>query len=296
MRFEFIRCGEGQALGAGALPHAARVAQRLLRVAQSRASQRALEDARLGTLVVALIARAVARTAARACIATLRDAGKRDEPEASRAADARSGPRRRDEEAVATSIRRAERLPPAPNVARPRLQRRRRRIGSGPPTSPTCERWEGWLYLAVVIDLFSRRVVGWSMQSAHATRDLVLVALTMAVGQRLPGPGLLHHSDRGSSVHERRLPARAARPRHRVQHEPQGQLLGQRRRRELLRHARSSELHSPPALADPQRGRRRHPRVHRGLLQPSSSPLDPRQPRPPPNTKLFTNDRLTQAA
>ncbi len=57
--------------------------------------------------------------------------------------------------------------------------------------------WEGWLYLAVVIDLFSRRVVGWSMQG-HMRTDLVLGALTMAVGQRLPEPGLLQHSDRGT--------------------------------------------------------------------------------------------------
>jgi len=57
--------------------------------------------------------------------------------------------------------------------------------------------WEGWLYLAVVIDLFSRRVVGWSMQS-HMKTDLVLSALTMAVGMRLPPSGLLAHSDRGS--------------------------------------------------------------------------------------------------
>jgi len=57
--------------------------------------------------------------------------------------------------------------------------------------------WEGWLYLAVVIDLYSRRVVGWSMQS-HMRADLPLDALTMAVGQRLPKPGLLQHSDRGS--------------------------------------------------------------------------------------------------
>ena len=57
--------------------------------------------------------------------------------------------------------------------------------------------WEGWLYLAVVIDLFSRRVVGWSMQN-HMRTDLVLSALTMAIGQRLPDPGLLQHSDRGS--------------------------------------------------------------------------------------------------
>ncbi len=49
--------------------------------------------------------------------------------------------------------------------------------------------WEGWFYLAVVIDLFSRRVVGWSIQSSMHT-DMVLSALTMAVGQRLPEPGL----------------------------------------------------------------------------------------------------------
>jgi len=57
--------------------------------------------------------------------------------------------------------------------------------------------WEGWLYLAVVIDLFSRKVVGWSIQS-HMKTGLVLSALTMAVGMRLPPSGLLAHSDRGS--------------------------------------------------------------------------------------------------
>jgi putative transposase len=56
---------------------------------------------------------------------------------------------------------------------------------------------EGWLYLAVILDLFSRRVVGWSM-SARMTSHLVLDALNMAIQQRRPGPGLLHHSDRGS--------------------------------------------------------------------------------------------------
>lgn len=58
----------------------------------------------------------------------------------------------------------------------------------------TCQ---GWLYLAVVLDLFSRKVVGWSLQ-ATMTADLVKEALVMAVGHRHPPPGLLHHSDRGS--------------------------------------------------------------------------------------------------
>ena len=56
---------------------------------------------------------------------------------------------------------------------------------------------EGWLYLAVVLDLFSRRIVGWCMQT-RLDRSLVVNALRAAPGQRHPGPGLLHHSDRGS--------------------------------------------------------------------------------------------------
>lgn len=56
---------------------------------------------------------------------------------------------------------------------------------------------EGWLYLAVVLDLFSRRIVGWAM-SARMTSDLVSAALRMAIQQCQPAPGLLHHSDRGS--------------------------------------------------------------------------------------------------
>jgi putative transposase len=56
---------------------------------------------------------------------------------------------------------------------------------------------EGWLYLAVLIDLFSRRIVGWAM-SAHPDRFLVLAALEMALETRQPPPGLIVHSDRGS--------------------------------------------------------------------------------------------------
>lgn len=56
---------------------------------------------------------------------------------------------------------------------------------------------EGWLYLAVVIDLYSRKVVGWSM-SSRMKAQLVCDALKMAIWQRHPKPGLIHHSDRGS--------------------------------------------------------------------------------------------------
>ena len=56
---------------------------------------------------------------------------------------------------------------------------------------------EGWLYLAVVLDLYSRVIVGWSM-SHRITRDLVLKALLMALWRRHPEEDLVHHSDRGS--------------------------------------------------------------------------------------------------
>lgn len=56
---------------------------------------------------------------------------------------------------------------------------------------------EGWLYLAVVIDLFSRRVIGWSMNS-RITTDLVLDALLMALWRRKPHKKVLIHSDQGS--------------------------------------------------------------------------------------------------
>src|SRR5262245_53676191 len=69
---------------------------------------------------------------------------------------------------------------------------------------------DGWLYLVVVEDLFSRRIVGWSMDQTMTSR-LVVDALDMAVRRRLPGDGLLAHSDRGSqyaSEHYQRLLAK----------------------------------------------------------------------------------------
>lgn len=56
---------------------------------------------------------------------------------------------------------------------------------------------EGWLYLAVVLDLYSRAVIGWAM-GARLTVELAEQALTMALANRTPTAGLLHHSDRGS--------------------------------------------------------------------------------------------------
>jgi putative transposase len=57
--------------------------------------------------------------------------------------------------------------------------------------------WEGTLYLAAIIDCYSRRCVGWAM-AEHMRAELVVEALEMAVFQRKPDPGLIHHSDQGS--------------------------------------------------------------------------------------------------
>jgi putative transposase len=57
--------------------------------------------------------------------------------------------------------------------------------------------WEGWLYLASVMDCYSRRIVGWAIAD-HMRKELVIEALQMAVARRRPDTGVVHHSDRGS--------------------------------------------------------------------------------------------------
>jgi len=70
---------------------------------------------------------------------------------------------------------------------------------------------EGWLYLALVLDLYARKIVGWAM-SETMPQELMLHALDVALGWRDPGPGLVHHSDRGSQYaandYRRKLAAR----------------------------------------------------------------------------------------
>ncbi len=56
---------------------------------------------------------------------------------------------------------------------------------------------EGWLYLAVILDRFTRKIVGWAMRE-HMRAELTMAALTMAVQRRRPRAGLIHHADRGS--------------------------------------------------------------------------------------------------
>jgi putative transposase len=94
---------------------------------------------------------------------------------------------------------------------------------------------EGWLYLAAVQDLFSRRIVGWAM-AAHMRFELVVAALEMAVGRRRPAQGTVHHSDHGAAVHRTGLRPELPRRRYRAVHGRRRFLLRQRGRRDVLRH------------------------------------------------------------
>lgn len=93
---------------------------------------------------------------------------------------------------VADNLLERQFAPPAPN-----------RTWTGDITYiPTAE---GWLYLAIVLDLFNREVIGWSIKS-RLTADIVTDALTMAWFHRKPEAGVLFHSDRGSQVRQPSIP------------------------------------------------------------------------------------------
>jgi putative transposase len=111
--------------------------------------------------------------------------------------DGLAGKRRRRRRPMTTDSRHAQ--PVAPNVLARRFAVEEiaavDRVWAGDITYlPTRE---GWLYLAVVLDLASRRVIGWAMR-ATLERALTLSALQMALAHRRPSRGVLHHSDRGS--------------------------------------------------------------------------------------------------
>jgi putative transposase len=75
--------------------------------------------------------------------------------------------------------------------------RRKPRTAPRPDPYKYVRSWQGWLYLAAVVDCYSRLVVGWSVR-ADLEDELVVDALEMAVARRRPRAGLVHHSDQGS--------------------------------------------------------------------------------------------------
>ncbi len=136
---------------------------------------------------------------------------------------------------------------------------------------------EGWLYLAVMVDLFSRRVVGWATSDTN-DRFLALEALNQALHARRPRVGLVHHSDRGSpyasedyrnALRDRGITASMSRT---------GDCWDSRRRK-LLRDA-EGRARRPRAVRDTCGGGRVDRRLHRAVLQPPAPALAPRLPQP----------------
>jgi integrase-like protein len=137
--------------------------------------------------------------------------------------------------------------------------------------------WEGWLYLATVIDIASRRVAGYALAD-HLRTELVTDALANAVAARDPDPGVIFHSDRGRAVHIRRLRLPRQRLRRHPVPGPHRPVLGQRPfrivfRLDQMRTTRPSGLaHEGCRQACDRRVHRlvqRHPAArHPGIPQP----------------------------
>jgi len=130
---------------------------------------------------------------------------------------------------------------------------------------------EGWLYLATVIDLFSRQIVGWSMQSRIKT-ELVIDALRMAWFRRHPKPGLIVHSDRGSQYCCAEFQAALAAYGMRSSMSRKGDCLGQRAHRKPVGFVEGGAS-ARRAVRDSSRGDGRGDRLDE-LLQSSQAAFD----------------------
>ncbi len=128
----------------------------------------------------------------------------------------------------------------------------------------------GWVYLAAIMDLYSRKIVGWSLGCSLHT-SLVKEALQQAWTLRRPAAGLLHHSDRGSQYASSAFRALLLDLSNHPQHEPARQLLRQRRHGILLEHSQN-RTHPSPILHQPTPGLPRHRPLHLCLLQHSTPP------------------------
>ncbi len=133
---------------------------------------------------------------------------------------------------------------------------------------------EGWLYVAAVLDLYARRIVGWSMQESM-TSQLVADALMMAVWRRGKPVELLHPLGPGQPVHQRALPGLAQGERHYLLDESRWRGVGQLGDGELLQFNEDG-ANQPQDLPHPGTGTCRCVRLHRALLQSDASPFNTR--------------------
>ena len=145
---------------------------------------------------------------------------------------------------------------------------------------------EGWLVLAAVLDLHTRKIVGWSMrETLHAA--IALEALGMAVQRQPPAPGLIRHAQQGQPARVRAVPEDPRRGRDHALHEPQGASPRQRPDGALLPPP-EGRARPPSRPRREGRGAARPVRVNRGPAQHPSPPLGPGLP--------FTGRRGTHGA
>lgn len=130
---------------------------------------------------------------------------------------------------------------------------------------------EGWLYLAAILDMHTRKIVGWSMRQTLHT-EIALDALNMAVERQRPRDWADPSFGSRDPICSRNLPLGSRPIRHHPVDESQGRLLGQCPDGELLPHPQSRACPSP-RLRNPRLGPARSVRIHRGLLQSPSPAL-----------------------
>ncbi len=160
----------------------------------------------------------------------------------------RRRPRARGRRRFVVTTDSAHRWPIAPDRVRRRFTPRRLNRGWAADIT-ACRTQHGWCSVAVILDLVSRRIVGWAVRDTP-TLDLVISALRQAVPRlRCPAP-LIHHSDRGIQRRQLSLPSAARATRHPRQYESACQLLGQCGRRELLQQLQSRR-HPRSAVGGP---------------------------------------------
>ena len=169
-------------------------------------------------------------------------------------------------------------------------QGRRPAVGRSPPTSSIAsshaerpnQKWiadftyiwtaEGWLYVAAVIDLFSRRVVGWSMK-ADMTAQLVTDALMMAIWRRGKPDALLHHSDQGSQYTSEQFQRLMADNGVTCSMSRSGNVWDNAAMESFFSSLKTERIRRQ-GLPDARRRAGRRVRLHRALLQPDSQALD----------------------
>jgi putative transposase len=134
---------------------------------------------------------------------------------------------------------------------------------------------EGWLYLAIVIDLFNREIVGWSLKP-RMTANIVTDALTMAWFRKRPAPGLLHHSDRGSQYASQAFQDKLRGYGMTCSMSRKGNCWDNAPTESWFNSFKNERVHGFPT--PPCRHEGRQFRVHRGLLQPETAAFDPRLP------------------